>query len=58
MPHARATSSTSAPVASQRALRALTLLILWASMAFAASLESSLDQRDVVRIFSVGIQEE
>jgi len=27
-------------------------------MAFAASLESSLDQREVVRIFSGGIQEE
>jgi len=34
------------------------LLIRWASMAFAASLESSLDQREVVRIFSGGIQEE
>ena len=58
MPHANATSSTSAPVASQIALRALIELILCASIAFAASLESSLDQSDVVKIFSGGIQEE
>lgn len=36
IPMAVATSSTSAPVASQRALMELMLLILWARKAFAA----------------------
>ena len=53
---ARATSPTSAPVASQTAEIAFMLEILWARKALAASLESSEDQVFIVTIFSGEIQ--
>ena len=52
-PIACATSSMLAPVASQIAESALMDEMRWASIAFAASLESSEDQRPTVRIRSV-----
>ena len=55
-PTARATCSTSAPVASQSALIAFIELILWARNAFAVSLLSSLDHKFVFIIFSAGTQ--
>jgi hypothetical protein len=51
-PTALATSSMLAPVASQMAERALTEEMRCASMALAASLESSEDQRPTVRIWA------
>ena len=56
LPTAWDTWVTLAPVASQRAEMALTEEILWAKNALAASLESSADQRFVVRILSSGTQ--
>jgi|GEM_PF-3283680 len=53
-PIARATSSTSASVASHSAEIALMLEMRWARKAFAVSLESSADQTLVVRICSRG----
>jgi len=50
MPTAWATSSMLAPVASQMAERALTDEMRWASIALAASFESSDDHRPTVRI--------
>ena len=56
LPIAKATSSTSASVASQRAEMALMLEIRWARKALATSLESSEDQRLVVITRSRGTQ--
>ena len=56
LPIALATSSTSAPVASQRAEIELIDEIRWARKALATSFESSDDQRLVVMIFSRGTQ--
>ena len=50
---ARATSSTSAPVASQSAEIALMLDIRWARKALAVNLDNSEDQRLVVIILSL-----
>ena len=55
-PMARATSSTSAPVASQRAEMELIEEIRCARKALATSLESSDDHRLVVRMRSRGTQ--
>ena len=55
-PTARATSVTSAPVASHRAETALMEEIRWARKALATSLESSEDHRLVVSSFSRGTQ--
>ena len=56
VPIARATSRTSAPVASQKAAMLLIELIRWARNAFAVSLESSLLQRLVRKMRSSGTQ--
>ena len=56
-PMTRATSSTSAPVASQRPAMALMDETRWARKALAASLVSSADQTLVVRIRSRGTHE-
>ena len=56
MPIARATSCTSAPVASQKAAMLLIELIRWARKELAVSLLSSLLQRLVRRIRSAGTQ--
>ncbi len=55
-PIARATSSTSAPVASHRAEIELIEEMRWARKALATSFESSEDQRLVVMIRSRGTQ--
>ena len=56
LPMALATSSTSAPVASQSAEMELMEEMRWARKALATSLESSEDQRLVVMIRSRGTQ--
>mmetsp|Transcript_2955 Transcript_2955/g.10453 ORF Transcript_2955/g.10453 Transcript_2955/m.10453 type:complete len:237 (-) Transcript_2955:196-906(-) len=56
LPTAKDTSCTSAPVASQSAESALTLEMRCASIAFAASFESSADHRPAVMMRSRGTQ--